>query len=146
MNFNMLPDTIKISKMSGCKPNACSCNKCSDMCRRQVCIGTPNDMLTVANNGFSEYLVSSLWLVGLQIGIPPMEMVQIKFDTKKRRCSMLTDEGLCKLHDLGLKPTEGVLSSMHHNSDKEMKQGYIMYSTIIALWTAKWSQKTVRIL
>lgn len=87
---------------------ACKCDACKQMCRRSVCFGTPNDILQLINGGFEDKLQVSYWLDLEWNGHWPL-ITPIQLDNG---CIFLTTDGLCHLHDLKLKPTEGRLS--HH--------------------------------
>ena len=135
----------KIREESGVKPSACSCKKCVNMCKTCPCLGTPQDILNLINNGYTDKLAPTLWAAGLIQGVPPIPMVQLR-QSDSGRCIMLGSDDLCKLHDLNLKPTEGTLASCG------MQQAYKLQiiekrpplSLIIAkLWTSKDNMKTV---
>ncbi len=79
-------------------------------------MGTPADIERLIDAGYSDKLAITDWCVGQLVGaIPyPIPMVQaIQTDTG---CIFFHD-GLCELHDQGLKPTEGRLS--HHSTQLE---------------------------
>lgn len=139
----MLPDTIAISQATGAKPTSCSCGSCKNMCRTQICIGTPNDMLTIANNGFAPYFTGTIWAAAVMIGIRPVGMIQLRYDKARRCCSMLNEDGLCRLHALGIKPTEGVLSDMHQTN---VHSGAKAVLQVAAEWINPKNIKTIRIL
>ena len=80
------------------------------MCKRMPCIGTPQDILNLANNGYSQNLAATMWAVGANdLGWPVIPMVQIE-QLPDGGCPFFIDN-LCALHDIGLKPTEGRLAS-----------------------------------
>ena len=87
-------------------PNACACAQCVAMCHRNPCLGTPQDIERLMAAGQGHRLRPTLWLVGVAFGMPAVKMVQIASGP----CAMLRD-GLCSLHDAGLKPTEGRLAN-----------------------------------
>ncbi len=95
---------------------SCDCVGCRTMCLSSPCLATPLDVIKLINAGYgkslarvdvldhnTESLVSVIMIKG--------EEWQFGED-KGTRCILHTDEGLCKLHDTGLKPTEGRI--MHH--------------------------------
>jgi hypothetical protein len=100
----------KIKSITGTTENSCSCNTCKNMCKKTPCIGTPEDIARIIANGQVSQLSLTLWGAGIPFGISPVEMVQPKFDYGKRQCSFLTEDELCQLHNIGLKPTEGKLA------------------------------------
>lgn len=95
----------KIVRKSGMKPVSCKCNLCKMQCQHP-CLGTPEDMLKIIGAGYNQRVVATV-LDGIQI-IHPL------YDESKKACTFFTD-GLCELHDSGLKPTVGKLS--HHSTD-----------------------------
>lgn len=97
----------------GYEEHACSCDKCKTMCKKQACIGTPEDMLRIAKAGFSDKLASSYWLVGLMNRTHSNAIEMIAPLMTPNGCSFLDENNLCMLHDLGLKPTEGKLTNNH---------------------------------
>lgn len=106
----------KISRKSGRKPVECKCTICKSQCQKQVCLGTPEDIVKLVNAGYSDRLMRTMWGAGVMMGLvkEPVEIVAPYYDRAKGSCTFFTN-GLCELHDLGLKPTEGKLS--HHSTD-----------------------------
>ncbi len=107
----------RVIRKSGRKPIACKCAQCKDQCRTP-CLGTPEDILRLIKAGYGDKLKPTLWYVGVVLGrlkypIPMIQAVQ----TDEGWCIFRNDDGLCSLHDLGLKPTEGKLS--HHSITPE---------------------------
>lgn len=98
-----------ISMHTGVKPTSCSCDQCKRMCRT-LCLGTPHDMIALIEAGYGDRLVPVTWVTGLLFGLTnkPVEMVQPRLE-KNGWCTFYKN-GLCELHDKGLKPTEGILS------------------------------------
>lgn len=89
------------------KPVSCKCNLCKLQCAAP-CLGTPEDMLKIIAAGYSKK-VMSIKIEGVQVLIP-------LYDQQKKSCVFFTD-GLCELHESGLKPTVGKLS--HHSTNVE---------------------------
>lgn len=96
---------------------ACACDTCKNMCKKQPCIGTPDDILKIIEAGHAKNLAQSTWMVGLLSGDvdKPVHMIQ-PLALEDGSCAFLDDNDLCTLHDLDLKPTEGKLS--HHDDFK----------------------------
>lgn len=99
----------RIIAKTGRQPVACNCNICQSQCRRAPCLGTPQDIWALMKAGYKDKLSFTLWEVGyvlgeLDFGIPMVQPTQTP-----QGCVFFKD-GLCELHDLGLKPTEGKLS------------------------------------
>lgn len=102
----------KIARKSGRKPTECKCEKCKSQCRT-LCLGTPEDIMKLIEAGYEDRLAPTSWHVGMLLGVHdrPIEMVQARIEDNGW-CTFYHD-GLCELHDKGLKPTEGRLS--HHS-------------------------------
>lgn len=109
---NLLPDKIfnmestyqKIIRKTGFKPTNCKCSLCKSQCN-SPCLGTPEDMAKIIGAGFSNRL-----MITEDRGV---SIIAPLYDENKESCTFFTD-GLCELHDKGLKPTEGKLS--HHTT------------------------------
>lgn len=76
-----------------------------------MCLGTPKDITNLIRAGYTNRLANTLWRAGEKDGIPPLTMIQARKEA--HGCTFLTKDGLCELHDKGLKPTEGRLA--HHD-------------------------------
>lgn len=83
------------------------------MCVSTACLGTPQDILRLVEAGYTPRIKLTYWMVGMVYGKLeyPIKMYQIE-EIKDKGCSML-EKDRCTLHDIGLKPTEGYLSSSH---------------------------------
>lgn len=95
----------------------CSCSICKDMCKNP-CIPTPEDAEALINAGYKEKLCDGY------IPVPRLDIVlpvilPLKTD---KGCIFLTSDGLCQLHDKGLKPTEGKLA-IHNLADEGLRKG-----------------------
>lgn len=106
----------KIIRRTGRKPVECKCQECKKQCRTP-CLGTPQDILELVEAGYMDKLMPTHWAVGLVLGklsytIPMIQAIQ----TDEGWC-IFHKNGLCCLHELGLKPTEGRLS--HHSTKPE---------------------------
>lgn len=99
-------------------PNECSCDTCKEMCRRP-CWGTPEDAKKIIDAGYGHRLMRDFW--GGENGDQNTEILcpALKghegqkapfFPRSPDGCTFWKD-GLCELHDLGLKPTEGKLAT-----------------------------------
>lgn len=74
------------------------------------CIGTPKDIEAIIDAGYADRLKETMWMVGyLAVKEKPIAMIQPT--EKDGWCAFRRSDGLCELHDSGLKPTEGVLAS-----------------------------------
>lgn len=104
----------KISANSGRVPTSCTCNHCKEQCKTP-CLGTPADILKLINAGYIEKLDLTLWVQGYVLKKCPL-IPMVQAIRTKDGCVFLKN-GLCELHDLGLKPTQGILS--HHTLMEE---------------------------
>lgn len=79
------------------------------MCKTP-CLGTPADIEKLIEEGFADRLATTIWAVGILYGThkEPVRMIQ-PIQEDNGYCTFYKD-GLCSLHDLGLKPTEGALA------------------------------------
>jgi hypothetical protein len=107
----------KISRKTGRKPINCKCELCKTQCKTP-CLGTPEDMFKIIGAGYTDRVALTTWKAGMLLGVidRPVQMIQPLFDKVKGTCTFFTN-GLCELHDKGLKPTEGRLS--HHSTTAE---------------------------
>lgn len=106
-----IPTFNHIMKKSGRKPTVCQCERCKSQCHTP-CLGTPEDIEKLIDSGYGNRLAVTEWCVGMVLGLTarPIHMIQAKVEDGW--CTFYHN-GLCELHDKGLKPTEGRLS--HHS-------------------------------
>ena len=100
----------------------CTCEKCRSLCR-EPCWPTPDEARELMARGFGAKMMLT-WVerpsghtlllcpavAGYDGTFAPVPN-EWDLDNADKRCTMLTDDGLCALHDLGLKPLEGRLAS-----------------------------------
>ena len=100
-----------IMQTSGRVPTNCNCERCKEQCHTP-CLGTPEDIERLIDAGYDNRLTPVWWCVGMIMGVTdkPIKMVQARLEDNGW-CTFYHN-GLCELHDKGLKPTEGRLS--HH--------------------------------
>jgi len=116
----------KIMRKSGMKPSSCKCKACKAQCEHTPCIGTPEDMERIMKAGFAHRLVITEWATGKALGaidrsvwmISPRKMNDDPYTPAP--CSFY-ENGLCILHEKGLKPSEGRLT--HHTPEPAMRSG-----------------------
>lgn len=127
----MESELAKIIRKSSRKPVSCKCVSCQSQCMREPCLGTPSDIQKIKDAGFSDRIVPTAWAAGilLRVTTEVIEMEQPLFDPLKGSCTFFNN-GLCELHDLGLKPTEGKLS--HHSIKKDNYNGSRSLSWLVA--------------
>ena len=106
----------KIIRESGRTPVSCKCPQCQKQCLRAPCLGTPADILKLIEAGYADKLIATEWATGLFLGKLNFTVKMIQIKHTKQGCSFFKN-GLCTLHDLNLKPTEGKLS--HHTIKAE---------------------------
>lgn len=97
----------RIIRKTGFKPTNCKCQLCKSQCD-QPCVGTPEDMAKIIGAGYEKRLMI--------INDRGVAIISPLLDKEKGSCTFFTN-GLCELHDKGLKPTEGKLS--HHSTTLE---------------------------
>lgn len=125
----------RIARQIGKQPIACNCEKCREMCQRTPCLGTPQDILALIDAGYADKVCYTEWAAGMVLGHinRPIPMVQIKSKggRKKDGCCVFFHNGMCELHESGLKPTEGKLSH-HEVSVRELrKENNLTYQVAI---------------
>lgn len=106
---------------TGVKPVSCSCNTCKSMCKEGPCLGTPLDIVAIIEAGYADKLCLTEVRSLIPFGIPAHETIQPRYDKQKKACAFFTDEGLCELHDKGLKPTEGKLAGCEQGRHNNIK-------------------------
>ena len=106
----------RIMRKTGRKPIECKCQKCKQQCKTP-CLGTPEDILRLIKAGYKERLAITHWWVGIARGKLDFPVIMIQARQEENGYCTFFHDGLCELHELGLKPTEGRLS--HHSITKE---------------------------
>ena len=106
----------RIMRKTGRRPIECKCQKCKQQCKTP-CLGTPEDILRLIKAGYKERLAITRWWVGIARGKLDFPVIMIQARQEENGYCTFFHDGLCELHDLGLKPTEGRLS--HHSITKE---------------------------
>lgn len=114
----------RIMMKTGRRPTECRCYLCKRQCQTP-CLGTPQDILQLMDAGYIDRLKPTMWAAGVVMGLTsePVPLIQAEclggdFDGMidlgvNSHCTFQREDGLCELHDKGLKPTEGRLS--HHS-------------------------------
>ena len=100
----------RIIRKTGRKPSHCLCELCKAQCH-MPCLGTPQDMLKLVEAGYGKRLAYTEWAAGIVMGCTDKVIPMVQAKVENDWCTFYHD-GLCELHDKGLKPTEGKLS--HH--------------------------------
>ena len=104
----------KIARKTGRKVSFCKCNECKKQCTTP-CLGTPEDIEKIIDAGHGHRIFLTEWWVGVIVGLTthPILMYQAELIEETGFCTFFKN-GLCTIHDAGLKPTEGKLS--HHST------------------------------
>jgi len=100
-----------VMRKTGRKPIQCKCKLCQQQCH-QACLGTPQDILRIIEAGYASRVALTEWAAGMLMGCTDHIVLMIQPRVEGEWCTFFHD-GLCELHDKGLKPTEGRLS--HHS-------------------------------
>ena len=120
-------------RQSESHPTACSCSQCQRMCRIP-CIGTPEDIERLVDAGYTDRLAPTEWLVGKLAGLIDRPIYMIQPEQRGGWCTFFHN-GLCELHDKGLKPTEGKLS---HHADQITHKGQDLSDNMTWLVAKEW--------
>ena len=133
--------TRKIIQKTGRKPIECKCAQCRNQCRTP-CLGTPKDILNLIRAGHKDKLSRTEWLVGMILGKLEVSISMVQLIQTNEGYCICFKEGLCELHDRGLKPTEGRLS--HHTITAENYKFSKMLSWNVAReWISKENEAVV---
>lgn len=93
----------------------CACERCSRMCQGPCC-GTPQEMRKIIEAGFGGRLMFDEGPGGPDLLKPALRGFEGEYAPWQTRsedgCTFWKD-GLCELHDIGLKPIQGRLA--HHD-------------------------------
>ncbi len=131
----------RIIRKTGRKPVSCKCEKCRNQCRTP-CLGTPDDILRLIEAGYRNRLAPTLWGVGLVMGRLPYLVPMVQAIREDNGFCTFYHDGLCELHDLGLKPTEGKLS--HHTITMEnFKFGKSLSWNVAKEWLEEMNRPTI---
>lgn len=102
-----VPERILVK--TGLEPSECKCSICKNQCKTP-CLGTPQDIEKLIQAGFRNKLAPTVWAAGMVMGLTELPIIMIQAKILDGYC-VFYKNGLCQLHDSGLKPTEGKLSS-----------------------------------
>ena len=110
---------------------SCFCKTCQGMCKKVPCIGTPDEMEKIIDAGFASKLMIQDF-VGTNVLCPAAVGNEMSTrDYNNGKCSFQDSNGLCVLHDLGLKPYEGRMA--YHCNTKVQKETDTRWDTV-KLW------------
>jgi hypothetical protein len=108
---------IRIVEPEERKDSSCSCQQCKEMCRRSPCFPTPEEVEKLIAAGYKQRLKASWW--GNLFTREAYSLIAPS--QEENGCTFLNGNGLCELHDQGLKPLEGRLAS-HDMPDHGLRQ------------------------
>lgn len=95
---------------------ACDCDECVEMCERRPCWGTPEEIDQLIQLGYGNRFMCDYWVDTLDCDINIIAPAIVGYEGKaapfwpQGRCTFLTDDNKCELHDTGFKPKEGRLA------------------------------------
>lgn len=131
----------RIIRKTGRQPVECRCSLCKRQCRTP-CLGTPEDILRLLKAGYRERLALTEWAAGMLCGKVPYPIPMVQARQNADGCVFFQD-GLCELHAIGLKPTEGRLS--HHTITKEnLKFGKSLSWNVAKEWLDEKNAGTIQ--
>lgn len=125
----------RIERISHCHPTECSCERCRQMCH-VPCLGTPEDIERLVDAGYADRLCPTEWLVGQIAGLCDSPIAMLQANQRDGWCSFYHN-GLCELHDKGLKPTEGKLT---RHDDQLTFKGQPLTDNVTWLVAKEWIQ------
>lgn len=112
LNLNM--ENGKHNIINKYKDSECKCRECVGNCLHRPCWPTPEEIEALINNGYAKRLMLDYWSSNKNIKIVAPAIVGYEGDDApfwpRGRCTFLTTDNLCELHDLSLKPFEGRVS------------------------------------
>ena len=94
----------------------CACDTCVDMCKNRPCWGTPSDIRKIIEAGHGKSLMLDYWAADSRSNYEEIKILSPAIVGRESwsapfwpigQCTFLDDKNLCRLHDSGLKPTEG---------------------------------------
>jgi len=95
-------------------PITCACPACQSMCRRSVCIPTPDEARVLIRR----YPQRMARYPNQNVIAPRTVGGAAEAADTAGRCTFHTDDGRCELHEVGLKPFEGRMACHDRNSDQ----------------------------
>ena len=123
---------------------SCTCKICTLMCKNNPCWPTPDEARALIAAGYGDKLMTDWWedypsnvkllcpsVVGFEgSSAPIMPGFGGFIGWTKGRCTLLTDDDLCALHEAGLKPLEGRVAT--HDMTREDSDD--VRKSIVDLW------------
>lgn len=112
----------KANPLDAYSATQCQCDICVSMCVHRPCWGTPEDAQKIIDAGLGGRLMLDWWSDSPQ-DIYILSPAIIEWEGRSApfwptgRCTFLTKDNKCELHELGLKPTEGKLAICDKDPD-----------------------------
>ena len=112
------------------KSSECKCDTCVGMCKTRPCWPTPSEAKAIMDAGLGHKMWMDYWAGGFDKNSDTMiigpavkgkEGMPASF-APDGECSFLTENGLCELHDKGLKPIEGRLANCQNMTDDSVHE------------------------
>ena len=112
----------------------CGCHTCINMCEQRPCWPTAEEGQTLIKAGYGPRLMLDYWVGGIDETECDIQMTApaiVGFEGRTApfwptgRCTFLKD-GLCELHDKGLKPLEGRVASCKDESSSTLVRLHIV--------------------
>jgi len=97
----------------------CGCPECQNMCYTP-CIPTPTEAKAIIDAGFGDKLESSWAFWASDDGVSEWELLKPTY--QNGQCAFQGEDGLCALHDNGLKPIEGKLALCQGRTPQGLNQ------------------------
>ncbi|CAG0929969.1 hypothetical protein TFLX_01509 [Thermoflexales bacterium] len=109
--------------------SACACPECVAMCQHRPCWPTPDDAQRLIEAGYADRLMVDWWfdreksktiylltpaIAGRESGEAPAH--------PEGQCTFLDEAGLCRIHDSGLKPTEGQIALCRNRTPADLHE------------------------
>jgi len=122
--------------------HACHCDDCIEMCKTYSCLPTPDEAAALIRAGYGKQLMldtrpsDSKPHIKILTLLPAMKGYERKISPMEigiSPCVFLNDEGLCDLHEKGLKPFEG--RHIQHDTDKTSEQAIL--SLLKSMWNTR---------
>ena len=128
--------------------NECSCEKCASMCEHRPCWGTPNDVekMMAQEPDLAKRLQEDYWVStpdDIRVPSPAVKGYEGRRAPlfPQGVCTFL-ENGLCTLHDKGLKPLEGRVATCKKGA-KITKMHEEMRADIVQSWNTPEGKATL---
>ena len=124
---------------------ACNCVECMRCCHYRVCWPTPEEAEKLIELGYTKRLMNDWWVgdgpdgEDIQLLCPASSGYEGDYAPSwpaDVKCTFLTEDNLCEIHNSGAKPMEGRLS-LHGEVEN-------LHETVATLWNNPEAQDLVR--